>query len=391
MIGARADFDAAIAADPRGRAARIDRARLDAEAGFARRARSAYDDLLAADPKDRTARLARARLSLRQGRSDEAEADFSRLLADGHGASASQRADWLSGRAMARIAQGCGDDALADARAARRLDPTPARDRLLARASLAAGRSIDERLVGPDAIAAWPVGGPPLRADLAAAIERPGAASSDPEPTAAAAHRARAAMWSALGEHALASAEGDQAVDRSPSAISYAVRAEVRLRSGDRVGASADLARGLSLSPDDPRLLILRGRLATAAGDPESALRWLDRAVFAGGGAPAHTWRARALVALGRDRQAVEAWSSALNEDPDDPESFLGRAQSMRRLGYWENALADLERAAERAADGSRLIARVTLVELACLTARPDRLPRLLQLARRALIGSNRT
>jgi tetratricopeptide (TPR) repeat protein len=195
-------------------------------------------------------------------------------------------------------------------------------------------------------------------------------------------------MLSALDEHADASSEADRAVDRSPTAGSYALRGEVRLRAGDRTGASADVARGLALDPDDPRLLILRGRVAIEAGDPEAALRWLARAAFLGGGAPAHAWRARAMVALGRRRQAVDAWSAALADDPDDPESFLGRARSMRRLGYWENALADLERAAERAADGSRLLARVTLEELACLPARPDRLPRLLQLARRVLIGS---
>jgi tetratricopeptide (TPR) repeat protein len=195
-------------------------------------------------------------------------------------------------------------------------------------------------------------------------------------------------MLSALGEHAAAAVEADRAVGRSPTAASYALRAEVRLRAGDRLGALADVARGLASDPDDPRLLILRGRLATEAADPESGLRWLDRAVFHGAAGPAHVWRARAMVAQGRHKQAVEAWSAALADDPDDPEAFLGRARCMRRLGHWENAFADLERAAERAPDGSWLLTRVTLDYLACLPARPNRLPRVVELARRALLGS---
>jgi tetratricopeptide (TPR) repeat protein len=101
---------------------------------------------------------------------------------------------------------------------------------------------------------------------------------------------------------------------------------------------------------------------------------------------PAHAWRARALVALDRPEAAVEAWSAALANDPEDADAYLGRARSLRRLGLWENALADLERAAERAPDGSSLLARVTLDYLACLPARPDRLPRVAGLARRLLL-----
>ncbi len=81
------------------------------------------------------------------------------------------------------------------------------------------------------------MGGPALRADLVAAIERLGTAAADPSATiAAAALRACAAMFSALGDHDAATAEADRAVRRSPTAGSYALRSEVRLRAGDRIG-----------------------------------------------------------------------------------------------------------------------------------------------------------
>ncbi len=91
------------------------------------------------------------------------------------------------------------------------------------------------------------------------------------------------------------------------------------------------------------------------------------------------------MVAQGRHEQAVAAWTAALADDPDDPEAFLGRAACMRRLGHWENALADLQRAAELAPSGSSILTRVTLDYLACLPERPDRLTRIIELARRAL------
>jgi serine/threonine protein kinase/predicted Zn-dependent protease len=389
VVGARADFAAAMAADPNGhiaRAARLDQARLDAEAGATRQARSAYDALLESDPSDRLARLARARLALRQGRAAEAEADLTCLLSDCGDAAAPTRAAWLASRALARLALGRAAEAHADAEAAFRLDPAPGRVRLRARMALAAGRPLDGGRPHPDAIAGWPLAGPCLEADLRAALERLRAQASEPsDPTAAAALRARAANFSVLNDHVAATAEAERAVRRSASAASYTVLAEVRIRAGDRPGAVAAVESGLAAEPDDPDLLQLRGRFAIEAGDRDAGVRWLDRALFHGAAGPASSWKARALMALGRRESALEAWSAALAQDAEDPEAFLGRARCLRSLGLWENALADLEQAAERAPDGSWLLARVAFEYLAILPARSDRLPRVAALARRLL------
>ena len=394
VLGARADFEAAIAADASGRlarAARIDRARLLAEAGSLRRARTEYDALLDSDPTDRTVRLARAWLAMREGQAIEAEADLTRLLSEGPDSAPRARADWLASRALARLALGRAAEALADADEALRLDLSPGRARLRARAALGAGRPIDDRLLHPDAIADWPVAGPVLMADLRAAIDRLGVSASDrSKPTAAAALRARAAMLSALGDHAAAVSEADRAVDRAPSAMSYALRGEIRLRAGDRVGALSDVQRGLAFDHDDPHLLTLRGRLAIEAGESAAGLRFCDRALFHGAGSPAHSWRAQALMDLNQPEEAVEAWSATLANDPEDAGAYLGRARCMRELGLWENALADLERATERVSDGSTIFAQATLDYLACLHARPDRLPRVVELGMRLLVGRSR-
>ena len=248
--GARADFEAVIAADPTGRFARdarIDRARLFAQAGAIRRARAEYDALLDADPSDRIARLARARLAMRQGRAADAEGDFTRLLSESPGAVARLRADWLGSRALARLALGRIAEAESDVDEANRLDRSPTLERTQARVALKTGRPIDERLLHPDAIVAWPVAGPALIADLHAAVERLGpAASGRSKPPDVAAIRARAAMLSALGQHTDAAAEADRAINRSPSGSSYALRCEIRLRAGDRAGTLDDVTRGLA-------------------------------------------------------------------------------------------------------------------------------------------------
>jgi hypothetical protein len=52
-----------------------------------------------------------------------------------------------------------------------------------------------------------------------------------------------------------------------------------------------------------------------------------------------------------------------------------------------QNTLADMEHAAERVSDGSPLLGRVLLDYFASLPACPDRFPRVVGLARRALLG----
>ena len=91
---------------------------------------------------------------------------------------------------------------------------------------------------------------------------------------------------------------------------------------------------------------------------------------------------------------AVRDWSLALEDDAEDPEAYLGRAAALIRLNRADRALVDLDQAVDWASESPVLLARITATYAVCLTARPDRLPRWLRLARRtwsALTDSVRT
>ncbi len=197
-------------------------------------------------------------------------------------------------------------------------------------------------------------------------------------------HRTRAVMLSALNDPS-AEAEASRAITLAPeSADAYLVRARVRRRSGDRPAALADVESALTLVPGDPRLLELRGVLKSESGNHEGALIDLDRAILRGASGTVRIPRASVLMALGRDEAAVRDWSLALDEDPEDPGAYLGRARALIRLRLPDRALVDLEQAAVWATESPTLLPRITAAYTFCLGSRPDRFPRWLSLARRA-------
>ncbi|MEO6811268.1 MAG: protein kinase, partial [Isosphaeraceae bacterium] len=241
LIGARADFDAVLAADPPrtlAHSARLDLARLDAKAGEFESARDTYNALLMENPDDPAARQGRAVLALRCGRPDEAEADLDRLLKTG--GRSIDRAGLLTLRARARLALRRLDSAEDDAVEALALAPSPGRARLWARVRLALGKPLDVRLIEPDA---WPTDAH-LAADLRAAASQTIEAANlnDLVPSLA----ARSLVLAAPGKQADALASADLAVALAPgSADALAVRARVRHQSGDLPGALDDVTTGL--------------------------------------------------------------------------------------------------------------------------------------------------
>jgi tetratricopeptide (TPR) repeat protein len=190
-------------------------------------------------------------------------------------------------------------------------------------------------------------------------------------------------LLSALGDPA-AEAEASRAVALAPeSHEAYLVRARVRRRAGDLREALADVEAGLAREPGDPRLLELWGLLESETGHPAAALIVLNRAMLRGAAASVHAAKAQALMALGRDEEAVGEWSLARDDEPEDPRLCLGRARALIRLRRWARALADLDEAADGAGDHPALLVQVTLNAAACLPARPDRFPQWLAQARR--------
>jgi len=383
--GARAAYESVITAGSGGslaRAVRLNRATLDSDTGLPDRAWAEYNALLDENSRDVLARRNRALLALRLGRLQQAEVDLTILLRDDP-----EQADMiLARRAIARMALGRLERAEADAAGAYRRKPTPSHERLWVRTLLALHRAEDLYWVNqPDDLTLLPGAGPSLHADLRATAERlrSQAGANKPGATPSLIHRARAVLLSALNDHA-ALREASRAIALSPeSADAYLVRARVCRRMGDRQAALADVDSGLALVPFDARLLELRGVLKTETGNPEAGLIDLDKAIVRGAQGRARPSRALALMALERNEEAVRDWKTAIDDDPEDPQAYFGRARAMLRLGLYDRALVDLGQAIDWAADNPSLLTRITITYACCLGSRPDRLPRWLALVRR--------
>jgi hypothetical protein len=120
-------------------------------------------------------------------------------------------------------------------------------------------------------------------------------------------------------------------------------------------------------------------------GDPHGALDDFKSAIRLDGGRTAYGPRAEAQLAVGNAELAAGDWSLALIYDPEDPRAFLGRARAFLRLQQWDYARADLEQAAFWTDDWASLGWPIVISYLRCLPARPEQLPRVIALARRAL------
>jgi serine/threonine protein kinase/Tfp pilus assembly protein PilF len=379
-------YDRVIAEGPPGdpliRAARVNRARLLADAGDVARAGALYDALLAADPDDAEARLGRAQLAMRQGRLAAADADLGALL----DRRPDEAALWAQ-RALVRLAARRLAEADADAAEALRLDPTPARRRLRTRIALARGHIADLRPADLDLaeLRRLPAGGQPLEADLRAVVAD---LRADADRGAADACLVTGLFLAALGDHRAAATAAGRGVAAAPHSVrALLVRARVRQAGGDRPGALRDLERALMLEPGEPRVLWLRGLLRREAGELSAARDDLEDAARQVTSASLQCDLAETLLALGEGRRAVEAFSRGIELDPEDPEVHLGRGGALLKLRQPDLAIVDLERAVEWSGDRTDLLLRITGAYSGCLQSRPDRTSRVLQIAWRA-VGS---
>ncbi len=388
FAAARVEYASVLSVDPTGnyaRAARLNRAKLDADSGAYSLARSEYNDLLTADPADQPARRGRALLALREGASAQAEADLDSLLAND--LTRSGRSDALASRALARLVLGHASEAAADADEAHRLNPSPAVTRLRTRARLALGRGDEIDVERPEDIEALPVGGPALRADLrrlaaalqAAAVSAPPAVEFRQRATRAvvlAALRDQSAVAEADRLIALAplSSQGYRILEASYSALSRSYSRRKR----------ADAARALNLEPGDPRLWELRGEIhvceekfAAALADPRPRARPRWRGAITR--PPRPLLDSRLSTRGGRRMTGLPR-----PHDPDDPHAYLGRAGAFLTLKQWDQALADLEQAAGWADGRPTLLLRIFSAYGRCLPHRPEQAPRLVALLMRA-------
>jgi tetratricopeptide (TPR) repeat protein len=197
----------------------------------------------------------------------------------------------------------------------------------------------------------------------------------------------QAVVLAVLGQREAAVAAATRAMSVSPSSPrAYLIRARIRTFAGDWDKARDDVESGLSIQSSEPGLLELRGVLREKAGDHRGALEDFKQAVALGAFDRIHLHKALALAALGQAEAAVQEWSLALRRDPELPEAYLGRARVQLGLRRWDLALADLEQAASWAQSDPWLELRIVAAYSRCLHSKPDRLPRWLALAHRALL-----
>jgi tetratricopeptide (TPR) repeat protein len=383
---ARDEYDDVTKSDDKdsyARAARLNRANLDAESGQVDRARDEYDALLSLDFGDSAVRQSRAILELRMGQAGLAEKDLSALLEMGF--RLKHPGEVLAARALARLLSGRTAAALEDASEARRVYPCPAHERLWQRALLAARRFDALQFDRPEAMTLLPIGGRRLDADLRVAADGLARLAAGRDEAAYRATLTRAIILAALGDENAAVTAAGRALALSPfSPYAYLIRARIHSFRGDRGAALADVERGLAIRLDEPGLIELHGALLQAAGNPRGALQDYNRAIACCELDGIHIRKASALVAVGEYNEAVVEWSMALRRDPELPEAFLGRARSHILLGHSDLALADLEQAASWAHSDPRIEVAIVASYLRCLGDRPDRLPRFLNLTRRA-------
>ncbi|MBT7475987.1 MAG: tetratricopeptide repeat protein [Nitrospina sp.] len=81
------------------------------------------------------------------------------------------------------------------------------------------------------------------------------------------------------------------------------------------------------------------GEYAEALRDYETSIREYPDFIHAQRG------RARTLMQLGRDKEALEAFNEVLKRDPDSAVSFANRGILQDRMGLYPQAIADYDRA----------------------------------------------
>ncbi|MEO8603963.1 MAG: tetratricopeptide repeat protein [bacterium] len=146
-------------------------------------------------------------------------------------------------------------------------------------------------------------------------------------------------------EHPDAAAQIAQALaldDSNPQARRRAAR--LRLDMGDFAGAAAQAEAAMQLAPDDTDALLLIGALQLWRGELEAALTTSRRAVSnPAHGAAAQRQCGAALLLLQRPAEGLAELDAAIARDPADGEAHTWRAEALLGLGRLDAARAALD------------------------------------------------
>jgi tetratricopeptide (TPR) repeat protein len=167
--------------------------------------------------------------------------------------------------------------------------------------------------------------------------------------------------WFLLGvaQHALgqreqaASAFDAAAASACLMADARCVRASVLAELGRIAEAEHELGSVIAVHPYHARARLNRGVIYMGRGDASHALADFDALLPAEASAEVHTLRARALFALHRDSEALEAADHALALEPQNARAWLDRVLALSSLHRLEEAAIALERALAAVGDAA--------------------------------------
>ena len=146
----------------------------------------------------------------------------------------------------------------------------------------------------------------------------------------------------AAGAEMLESLAGSSTAPDVARAAVYAQAAQAWLMAGEGSRALGAATLALSLSDDDPDLLIGHSVAAATVGRYDNAVEDLTRALELDPKRPdALVLRAAAYRHTGHLQQAADDAERALSQDPDDPEAYLERGILRERGGDRHGARSD--------------------------------------------------
>jgi tetratricopeptide (TPR) repeat protein len=316
------------------------------------RALSLVDEALAAHPGDVELQITRSLILLGLRRPDEALAQVTRALAAAPG-----NVDGLRARALARGMKGEGPAALAEIESALAAAPD---DVVLLRTRahmLTALNRFPEAITVLDRIIALAPEHRGMNAirgllngelgNRAAAIaDLTEAIRLDPEP--AESYEGRGRIRQLSGDAAGALSDYDEALRLEPRrAVSLTNRAVLHLEAGRFAPAAADAREAIRLDPRDvnPRITLAR---AVRDGDrdlPRALTLFNEALTIDPASGPANNAKGVTLLRLGRGREAVLAFDTALIAEPANRLYLANRGEGYYIQEQYADAMSDFSRA----------------------------------------------
>ena len=134
------------------------------------------------------------------------------------------------------------------------------------------------------------------------------------------------------------------------NSVAQVLRADVLVRNGKNQEALSVLDTAASLSPNSPLVLHVRGMIRAMAGQLDQANTDLEKAIELQptSADPYASW---GLLLLQRQNLegAIERFSQAIQQSPDHTLAYTGRGVTYAMMSAWDDAEADLQKAAQLA------------------------------------------